>query len=56
VPELTGALAASEWYYIGAAYGLTWTVLAGYAISLVLRSGRARARFEEARRNEGGMP
>jgi CcmD family protein len=36
----------SEWNYVGAAYGLTWLVFAGYSLYLVARTRRARARLE----------
>jgi hypothetical protein len=43
----------SEWYYIGAAYTLTYLVLAGYALRLrALR--RAAVRAFQAERREGG--
>jgi len=32
----------SEWGFVGAAYGLTWAVLVGYAIYLRNRVRRAR--------------
>jgi CcmD family protein len=41
----------SEWVYIGVAYGLTWTTLAGYAAYLLRRRARA---VEEWRRSEPG--
>ena len=44
----------SEWRFIAAAYGLTWTVLAGYGIYLMKRSARAVRRLEQLRRDEGG--
>jgi hypothetical protein len=30
------------WPYIWGAYSLTWVLLAGYAVSLFVRAGRAR--------------
>jgi hypothetical protein len=39
----------NEWNFVGAAYGLTWVVLAGYALYL---NGRARAAREALRRAE----
>ncbi|HEU4452753.1 MAG TPA: CcmD family protein [Longimicrobium sp.] len=39
----------NEWNFVGAAYGLTWVVLAGYALYL---NGRVRAAREALRRVE----
>jgi CcmD family protein len=36
----------SEWKFVGAAYALTWVVLAGYTIFVHARARRARARLE----------
>ena len=38
----------SEWTYIGAAYGLTWVVLAAYIAYVRRRLGRAEAVAREA--------
>lgn len=42
----------SEWRYIIAAYGLTWVVLAAYALYLGAASRRAETAFLDAR--DGG--
>ena len=39
----------SEWTYIGLSYGLTWVVLAGYAVYLLQKRSRAREALEHAR-------
>lgn len=41
----------SEWTFIGAAYGLTWAVLGGYALYL---RGRMRAAREALNSAEAG--
>jgi hypothetical protein len=38
----------SEWVFIGAAYGLTWLTLGGYALYLRARTRRARAELAAA--------
>jgi CcmD family protein len=38
----------SEWSYVIAAFGLTWAVLAGYALFLNQRLGRARRAVRSA--------
>ncbi len=43
----------SEWNFIIAAYGVTWAVLAGYAVYLRRRAARVRDAWERAS-EEGG--
>lgn len=43
----------SEWNYVAAAYGLTWVVLAGYAVYLMRRVRRARNRLDLVTRRGG---
>lgn len=43
----------SEWIYVGAAFGLTWVVLAGYLLHLNGRTRQARQMVESSGR-EGG--
>jgi CcmD family protein len=38
----------SEWTYVLAAFSLTWTVLAGYAVFLNARVARAQAALDQA--------
>jgi hypothetical protein len=45
----------SDWGYIGLAYGLTWTTLAVYFLTLLRRRSRAlRAAAIDAAGNGGG--
>lgn len=41
-----------NWAFVGAAYGLTWAVLACYAVYLHARTRQARLAFDQA---EQGM-
>lgn len=45
----------NEWAFIGAAYGLSWLVLSGYAVYLYRRHGSARESFRRTARSEGGV-
>jgi heme exporter protein CcmD len=36
----------SNWYYVGLAYGITYFVLAGYAVYLIRRRARAQHALE----------
>jgi CcmD family protein len=45
----------SEWYFVGAAYGLTWLGLTSFAIYLVQRRRRAQRRLAEVRSRIGGV-
>jgi CcmD family protein len=45
----------TEWPFIAVAYGLTWTVLAGYGIHLIRKRARAAHRLERVLKNEGGV-
>ena len=36
----------AEWTYVRVAYGLTWIVLAVYAVYLLRRQAKARARLD----------
>jgi len=45
----------SEWYFVGAAYGLTWLGLTSFAIYLVWRGRRALRRLNEVRSKTGGV-
>ena len=44
----------SDWTFILAAYGLTWTVLAGYTLYLKRRRKHAAETLEEATPGSGG--
>ncbi len=41
----------SEWNYVGAAYGLTWLVFAGYSVYLAGKIRRARRQLEAVARH-----
>jgi hypothetical protein len=46
----------SDWVFVGAAYGLTAAVLAGYRIYLHRRLSRARGEFARLQQNQGDQP
>lgn len=46
----------SEWFYISAAYLVTWIVLAGYAVYLRSRRQRANAGLQRVFGPEGSEP
>ncbi|MEX0907367.1 MAG: CcmD family protein [Gemmatimonadota bacterium] len=44
----------SDWFYIGLAFGLTWSVIAGYTLLLHRRRVRAEAELAKASAVSGG--
>ena len=43
---MTGGIVVGGWEYVWAAYGITFTVLGGYAISLLVRVRGEKGREE----------
>jgi hypothetical protein len=41
----------SEWNYVGAAFGLTWLVFAGYSLYLSVKVRRAQRGLQNAARS-----
>ena len=43
---MTGGIVFGGWEYVWAAYGITFTVLGGYAVSLLVRARGEKGREE----------
>ena len=44
---MTGGIIIGGWEYVWAAYGITFTALGGYTISMLLRSRAEKRRSEQ---------